>query len=174
MPSGRQPSARERETLREQLQAYAARLNLPQAQVDHLAASIRDRFRYNADAQSEEALARQQNQWQALIREETGRADLVPEPLAPPLAMVYRQRICLDPAPGEVKVGVLANPDGSHRGDPMVLQSSGYGAVDDQALALVANQAMPTADRPNAYLVTVAPRVDPGPRPCIAPAPART
>ena len=171
MPS---PWARERETLREHLQAYADHLNLPQSQVDRLAKSLRDRFRYNADAQSDETLTRQQNQWQALIRQETGMADLVPEPLATPLAMVYQQRICLDPVPGTVKVGVLANPDGSHRDDPVVLQSSGYGAVDDQALTLVANQTMPTADLPNAYIFSVEPRVDPGRQPCIAPAPART
>ncbi len=174
LPSGRQFSARERQTLREHLQTYADHLNLPQAQVDRLAASIRDRFRYNTEAQSDEVLARQQSQWQVLIRQETGMADLIPEPLATPLAMVYRQRLCLDPAPGMVKVGVLANPDGSHRGDPVVLQSSGYGAVDDQALTLVADQVMPTADLPNAYIFSVEPRVDPVRQPCITPAPGRT
>ena len=154
--------------LRAQLQAYAAELNLPQSRIDRLAAAIRERFSYDAVASANEVLPINQTQWQDLIRQATGIADLTPATLPDPLPMVYRQRACLTPAPGSVKVGILANPDGSHHSDPVVLQGSGYGAVDEKALKTVMEQEFLTAEAIKAYILTVEPDIDYGPNPCLA------
>ncbi|MFH7244942.1 MAG: hypothetical protein ACHWZW_19070 [Spirulina sp.] len=155
--------------LRAQLQAYAAELNLPQGRIDRLAANLRQRFSYNAAASAEEVLPINQTQWQDQIRQATGLADLTATPLPDPLAMVYRQRVCLTPAPGPVKVGLLANPDGTQAEDPVVLQSSGYGAVDTRAIRAATDHTLPRADQPKAYILTVDPEVDPGRTPCLDP-----
>jgi len=155
--------------LREQLQAYAAQLNLPQGRIDRLAANLRQRFRFDAVASADEVFPLNQTQWQDAIRQDTGVADLSPEALPDPVPLVYRQRVCLAQAPGPVKVGIVTNPDGSHHGDPVVLQSSGYGAVDEKALKAIADQPLPTADHPKAYVLTVQPSVDSGHNPCLDP-----
>lgn len=155
--------------LRAQMQAYAAQLNLPQSRIDRLAANLRQRFSYNAAASAEEVLPINQTQWQDRLRQTTGLADLTAEPLPTPLTMVYRQRVCLTPAPGPVKVGLLANPDGTQVEDPVVLQSSGYGAVDIRAIRAATEHTLPSADQPKSYILTVEPKVDAGRTPCIDP-----
>ncbi len=158
--------------LRAQLQAYAAELNLPQSRIDRLAASIRQRFSYDAAASANEVLPVNQTQWQDRIRQTTGLADLTAEPLPSPLSLVYRQRVCLTPPPGPVKVGLLANPDGTQAEDPVVLQSSGYGTVDARVIRAVKDHPLPEANGPKAYILTVDPEVDAGRTPCIDPNPA--
>lgn len=157
---------------REQLQAYAAHLNLPQEQIDRLAASIRRRFHYDAVASADQIFPINQTLWQTAIRQDTGLVDLAPEALPAPVPLVYRQRVCLAQEPGPVKMGIVVNPDGSHHGDPVVLQSSGYGAVDEKALKALADQPLPTADHLKAYVFTVDPELDYGRNPCIDPNPA--
>ncbi len=166
-PTSSQPLAPS--DVRAQLQAHAAALNLPQSRIDRLATAIRERFGYNATASAEDILPINQAQWQALIRQDTGVADLTPTALPDPMPLVYRQRACMTPAPGPVKVGMVANPDGSHHGDLVVLQSSGYGAVDEKALKTVLEQNFPAADAVRAYVLTVEPQVDAGHTPCLAP-----
>lgn len=157
--------------LREQLQAYVATLNLPQTQVDRLVDSLRHRFRYDAVASADAVLPINQTQWQRLIRQETRMADLTPKPWPDSVSMVYRQRVCLAPEPGPVTLGVVTEADGSLRGDPAVLQSSGYGAVDDKARAALAEQDFPAAETIQAYILTVEPELDYGRRPCLDPNP---
>ncbi|NJL48879.1 MAG: TonB family protein [Leptolyngbyaceae cyanobacterium SM2_5_2] len=155
----------------ERLMAYAAALNLPQAQVDGLRASVQNRFGFAADKTTREAYSANLGAWEGSIRQETGLTDLSAEVDRTDLSVTYPQRVCLANEPGEVRVGVLVNPDGSQRGEPAVLRSSGYGALDQKALAAVEAHEFPKAEGIKAYTVTVATRVDYGRRPCLNPQP---
>jgi|GEM_PF-928558 len=151
----------------ERLMAYVAALNLPQTQVDNLRASIQDRFGFAAAATSREAYSTNLRDWEESIRQETGEADLSAEVDRTSLSVTYPQRVCLVNDPVEVRVGVLTNPDGSQRGEPVVLRSSGYAALDQKALAAVQDHKFPEADGIKAYTIAVATQVDYGRRPCL-------
>ncbi|QQE63950.1 hypothetical protein GFS31_06220 [Leptolyngbya sp. BL0902] len=166
------PPALAGNNLREQLQAHAARLNFSPSRLNRLTEALRERFSYNAVTSTEEAFATNYREWQTQIRQDTGIADLTAETLPDPVAVAYWQRACLNPAPGLVRVGLVVNPDGSHHGPPVLLQSSGYGAVDDWALSTLADQTLPTANQVSAYILTVEPSVEAGPNPCLAVTPS--
>ena len=151
----------------ERLMAYVAALNLPQAQVDTLRASIQDRFGYDAEATTRDAYSTNLREWENTIQQQTGQANLSVEEDRTDLSVTYPQRVCLVNEPGEVRVGVLVNPDGSQRGEPVLLRSSGYGALDQRALAVVSDHQFPTAESLKAYTIAVEPQVDYGRRPCL-------
>ncbi|HSM81172.1 MAG TPA: energy transducer TonB, partial [Nodosilinea sp.] len=155
--------------LGERLLAYVATLNLPQAQIDQAAESIQARFGFNPAAVTRDALNTNQRQWETTIRQETGLTELTPAEDRTEFATVYPQRVCLAQAPGPIRIGALVNPDGSWRGEPALLRSSGYGALDRKALQEIQTHRFEPADGIRAYLLTVNTSVDYGRRPCLGP-----
>jgi hypothetical protein len=53
----------------------------------------------------------------------------------PPLQITYAPTACLSPDPEPGLLTVFLNPDGSQADDPIVVNSTGYDPIDDQALA---------------------------------------
>ncbi|MBE9141223.1 TonB family protein, partial [Nodosilinea sp. LEGE 07088] len=157
--------------LGERLLAYVATLNLPQGQVDRAAESIENRFAFDANAVTRATLTANQQAWAAAIRQEPGLADLSPEINRTDFSTVYPQRVCLSEAPGAITIGALVNPDGTWRGEPTLLRSSGYGALDAKALREIKRHRFDPAEGIQAYTLTVETTVDYGPRPCIEPHP---
>jgi hypothetical protein len=157
--------------LGEQLLAYIAALDLPPSQVEQAAQSIQNRFAFNADAVTREALNANQQRWEAAIRQDTGLAELSPEIDRTDFSTVYPQRVCLSDAPGPITIGALVNPDGSWRGDPTLLRSSGYGSLDRKALQEIQSHTFAPAEGATAYVLTVETSVDYGPHPCLDPNP---
>lgn len=155
----------------ERLLAYVASLNLPQDQVDRATESIQNRFGFNAAAVTRDALSTNQRQWEAEIRQETGIADLTPELDRTSFSTVYPQRVCLTEDPGEVRIGALVNPDGTWRGEPTLLRSSGYGALDRKALQEIKTHEFAPGDGIRAQVLTVSTSVSYGTRPCLDPNP---
>ncbi|MFQ4138597.1 energy transducer TonB [Nodosilinea sp. PGN35] len=139
----------------DRLRTYVAGLNLSSERIDALTAAIRQRVTYTAEATTDAAFGQNLSQWQQTIREQTGLTDLTPEPAPEDLAVTYVQRACLSETPGPVQAGVLVSPTGSTRSQPVVLRSSGYGAVDDHALRAVTAHRFPPAGEARAYTVTV-------------------
>ncbi|MGB7313642.1 MAG: TonB family protein, partial [Nodosilinea sp.] len=156
-------------TLGERLLAYVATLDLPQAQVDRAAESIQNRFAFNAAAVTGEAFNTNQQRWETAIRQDSSQANLAPEINGTEFSTVYPQRVCLSDTPGDINIGAVVNPDGSWRGEPTLLRSSGYGALDRKALQEIQNHRFSPADGLKAYVLTVETTVDYGPRPCLDP-----
>lgn len=154
-----------------QLLAYVAALNLPQAKVDRAAESIQNRFSFNAAAVTRDTFNANQSAWVNTLRQETGLSALSPEINRSEFSTVYPQRVCLTDAPGEIAVGAVANPDGSWRGAPTLLRSSGYGALDRKALQEIQRHRFAASDGIKAYVLTVDTSVDYGGRPCLNPNP---
>lgn len=152
-----------------QLLAYVATLNLPQAKVDRAAESIQNRFVFNAAAVTRDTFNANQSQWVSTLRQETGLAELSPEIDRSEFSTVYPQRVCLADSPGEINVGALVNPDGSWRGEPTLLRSSGYGVLDRKALQEIRRHRFDPAEGVKAYVLTIDTRVDYGDRPCLDP-----
>ncbi|MEA5450851.1 TonB family protein [Leptolyngbya sp. CCNP1308] len=154
-----------------QLLAYVAALNLPQAKVDRAAEYIQNRFSFNAAAVTRDAFTTNQNEWISALRQEPGLGDLSPEINRSEFSTVYPQRVCLTDAPGEIAVGAVVNPDGSWRGAPTLLRSSGYGALDRKALQEIQRHRFAASDGIKAYVLTLDTSVDYGGRPCLNPNP---
>ncbi|WP_155523514.1 hypothetical protein [Nodosilinea nodulosa] len=155
----------------EHLLAYVATLNLPASQIEQAAESIQNRFAFNAAAVTRDALNANQQQWEAAMRQDTGLANLSPEIDRTDFSTVYPQRVCLSNLPGKITIGAVANPDGSWRGKPTLLRSSGYGALDRKALEEIQRHTFASAEGVKAYLLTVDTTVDYGPHPCLNPNP---
>ncbi len=152
----------------ERLLAYVAALNLPPGQIERAAASVQDRFGYNAAAVTRDTFNTNKAQWESAIQQETGIATLAAEDdRTSDFLTVYPQRVCLVEEPGEIKIGALVNPDGSWRGAPRLLRSSGYAALDRKALQDIQSHRFTPADSITAYVLTVSTTVDYGRRPCI-------
>lgn len=154
-----------------QLLAYVAALNLPQAKVERAAESIQNRFSFNAAAVTGDTFDTNRNTWVSALRQDTGIADLSPEINRSEFSTVYPQRVCLTDAPGKIAVGAVANPDGSWRGAPTLLRSSGYGALDRKALQEIQRHRFAPGDGIKAYVLTIDTSVDHGGRPCLNPNP---
>jgi len=145
-----------------------ATLNLPPDQIERATASVQDRFGFNAAAVTRDTFNTNKAQWESAIQQETGIATLAPEDdRTSDFFTVYPQRVCLAEAPGEIKIGALVNPDGSWRGAPRLLRSSGYAALDRKALQDIQSHRFTPADSITAYVLTVSTTVDYGRRPCI-------
>lgn len=153
----------------ERLLAYVATLNLPQAQIDQAADFIQDRFAYNPSAVTRETFNTNQSTWVSNIRQDTGLADLSPEINRANFSTVYPQRVCLVEAPKDINIGAVVNSNGSWRGQPALLKSSGYGALDRKALQEIQTHTFPPTDGLKAYVLTIETTVDYGPRPCLDP-----
>ncbi|MGB3202824.1 MAG: hypothetical protein WBA99_18100 [Nodosilinea sp.] len=153
----------------ERLLAYVATLDLPQTQIDQAAEFIQDRFAYDASAVTRETFNANQSAWVSKIRQDTGLADLSSEINRTDFLTVYPQRVCLVEAPKALSIGAVVNPDGSWRGQPTLLRSSGYGALDRKALQEIQAHTFPPTDGLTAYVLTVETTVDYGPRPCLDP-----
>jgi TonB family protein len=152
----------------ERLLAYVATLNLPPGQIERATASVQDRFGYNAAAVTRDTYNTNRAQWESAIQQETGLATLTAaEDRTDDFSAVYPQRVCLVEEPGEIKIGALVNPDGSWRGAPRLLRSSGYAALDRKALQDIQSHRFTPADSITAYVLTVSTTVDYGRRPCI-------
>jgi outer membrane biosynthesis protein TonB len=141
--------------LGDRLRTYVAGLNLPAERVEQLRAAILQRVTYTAEATTAAAFDQNLSQWQSTIRADTGLTTLTPEPAPTELDVTYYQRACLSESPGPVQAGVLVSPSGSTRSQPVVLRSSGYGAVDDHALRAVTTHQFPPSSEARAYTVTV-------------------
>lgn len=144
-------------------------LNLPQAKVDRAAESIQNRFGFNAAAVTRDTFNANQSQWVSTLQRETGLADLSPEINRSKFSTVYPQRVCLADSPGEINVGAVVNPDGSWRGEPTLLRSSGYGILDRKALQEIQRHRFAPAEGIKAYVLTIDTSVDYGDRPCLDP-----
>lgn len=154
-----------------QLLAYVAALNLPQAKVDRAAESIQNRFSFNAAAVTRDAFNTNQSEWISALRQDTGIADLSSEINRSEFSTVYPQRVCLTDAPGQIAIGAVVNPDGSWRGAPTLLRSSGYGTLDRKALQEIQRHRFAASDGIKAYVLTLDTSVDYGGRPCLNPNP---
>lgn len=154
---------------REQVLAYLSGLDFSQERIDQLAATMWQRYGYSGQDTTRGEYTGNLNQWQVQIQQETGRADLVAEEDRTNLEVSFARRVCLAQAPGEVKVGFVANPDGSFRQEPVVLRSSGYAELNQKALDVVRQHEVPAADQIKAYTVTVETSVDYGENDCLEP-----
>ncbi|PSN06735.1 hypothetical protein C7293_30795 [filamentous cyanobacterium CCT1] len=155
----------------ERLLAYVAALDLPSGQVERAAESIENRFAFDATAVTRETFNANQSAWESEIRQDTGLANLSPDIDRTEFTTVYPQRVCLSDVPGDINIGAVVNPDGSWRGEPTLLRSSGYGALDRKALQEIQDHTFSPAAGVKAYVLTVETSVDYGPRPCLDPNP---
>jgi TonB family protein len=153
--------------LGERLLAYVASLNLPSTQVDRAAASIQNRFGYNADAATRDAFNTKKTQWESTLQQQTGIAGLTAAEDRTAYATVYPQRVCLATDPGEIRVGALVGPDGTWQGEPVLLRSSGYGSLDRKALQEIQSQRFAPGEGLRAYVLTIKTSVEYGSRPCL-------
>lgn len=152
---------------RETILAYVAGLNLPEERMNQLAATVWQRYGYSTLDTSRGEYTDNLTQWQAMIQQETGLADLVAEEDRTDFSVEMERRVCLVRPPGEVKVGFVVNPDGSFRQAPVLLRSSGYDELNQKALDTI-QQYNPAADDDiKAYTVTVETAVDYGPNDCL-------
>ena len=153
--------------LGERLLAYVGTLKPPADQIDRLARYLKERFAYNQAATQGDTYDRNLESWQTSIRQSTTLSELTPEADGTDFSLKLPQRVCLRQLPTEVKLGVLAAANGSQLEAPVVLLSSGYGAVDRQAQDLVSQHPFPAAASIKAYTVAVATQVDYGQHPCL-------
>ncbi|NJM98212.1 MAG: hypothetical protein HC800_14590 [Phormidesmis sp. RL_2_1] len=66
-------------------------------------------------------------------------------------------RLCLDPIPNDAEVGILFDSEGEIVGEPMLIRSTGYPALNNEILATIADYSGFPADRQSkAYTLTVA------------------
>lgn len=154
-------------SLGDRLMAYATGLSLPAEHISRLSRYLEDRFAYHEAATQRDTYNRNLQAWQAQIRETTGLPGLTPDLDRTDFSLTVPQRVCLRQPPTEVRLGVLTQPDGSLAEPPVVLRSSGYRALDQQAQGLVTNHSFPPADSIKAYTLQVAIQVDYGLRPCL-------
>lgn len=154
-------------SLGERLMAYAAGLALPADQISRLGRYLQERFAYNEAATQRDTYNRNLQVWEAQVRETTGLPGLTPDIDRTDFSLTVPQRVCLRQPPSEVSLGVLTKPDGSLVEPPVVLRSSGYSALDQQAQGLVANHSFPPADSIKAHTLKVDIEVDYGLRPCL-------
>jgi len=153
---------------REEMLAYVASLDLPQARMDQLAAVIWQRYGYSRQDTSRGEYTDNLSQWQDQIRQDTGQPDLTAEEDRTDFAVSFQRRACLSTPPGDIKVGFVVNPDGSFRQEPLLLRSSGYAELNQKALDRLRQYEPPGADRLKAYTVTVETAVDYGGQDCLA------
>jgi len=151
----------------ERLLAYATGLALPADHINRLGRYLQDRFAYNETATQRDTYNRNLQVWETQVREATGLPQLTPETDRTDFSLTVPQRVCLRQPPTEVRLGVLTKPDGTLAEPPVVLRSSGYSALDQQAQGLVANHSFPPADSVKAHILKVAIQVDYGLRPCL-------
>ncbi len=154
---------------REEILAYVASLDFSQERMEQLSAILWQRYGYSSLNTRRGEYTENLTQWQAEIRQETGVADLTAEEERTDFSVEMERRACLAEPPGEVKVGYVVNPDGSFRQEPVVLRSSGYGELNQRALAAIRQAPPPQADQIKAYTATVETSVDYGPHDCLAP-----
>lgn len=153
--------------LGQRLLAYAANLTLPGEQISQLRRYILQRFGYGEAATQRDAYNSKLQQWEASIQQQTGIPGLRAEVDRSELSITYQQRVCLRVEPGESRIGVLINPDGSQRQEPVLLRSSGYGLLDQEAVDLVKRHSFPSTQAVKAYTVGVKNRLDYGRQPCL-------
>jgi TonB family protein len=153
--------------LGQRLLAYAANLQLPGERINQLRSYILQRFGYSEAVTHRDVYNSNLKQWESLIQQQTGISDLTAEIDRSQLSITYQQRVCLRAEPGEARVGVLVNPDGSQRQEPVLLRSSGYAVLDQEAVELVKRHNFGPAPTLKAYTVPVKNRLDYGRQPCI-------
>lgn len=153
--------------LGQRLLAYASTLQLSGERVNQLRGYISQRFSHNDATTTFDAYANKLKQWETQAQQETGIPDLTAETDRSQLSITYQQRVCLRVQPGEARVGALVNPDGSQRQEPVLLRSSGYAILDQEAVALVKNHRFSPNDTIKAYTVPVKNRLDYGQQPCL-------
>lgn len=154
---------------RETILAYVASLNLPEDRLTQLSATIWQRYGYSTLNTSRGEYTDNLTQWQEDIQQETGLADLVAEEDRTDFDVEIKRRVCLVQPPGDIKIGFVANPNGSLQQDPVLLRSSGYEILDQKALERLGQYAPEQADSIKAYTVTVETAVDYGPNDCLSP-----
>lgn len=154
-------------SLGERLMAYATGLALPADQISRLGRYLQERFAYNEAATQRDTYNRNLQAWEAQVRETTGLQELTPDIDRTDFSLTVPQRVCLRQPPAEVRLGVLTKPDGSLVEPPVVLRSSGYSALDQQAQGLVANYSFSPANSIKAHTLKVDIEVDYGLRPCL-------
>jgi len=153
--------------LGQRLLAYAANLQLPGERINQLRSYILQRFGYSEAVTHRDVYNSKLQQWESLIQQETGIPDLTAEIDRSQLSITYQQRVCLRAEPGETRVGVLVNPDGSQRQEPILLRSSGYAVLDQEAVELVKRHNFNPAPTLKAYTVPVKNGLDYGRQPCL-------
>ncbi len=152
-------------SLGEQLQE----LNLPQAQIERVLASIQERFVYDAEAASPAAYEANLSAWTTALQQQPGLASVVPQAYPTPLSVTYYQRACLPETPGTAKIGAVVNPAGEPQTRPVVLQSSGYGVIDRLVMNRVRTHTFPQTADPRAYTLEVDTQVNHGQNDCLKP-----
>jgi hypothetical protein len=152
----------------ETLLAYVASLDLPEERLNQLAATLWQRYGYSSLNTRREDATENLEVWQDTIQQETGLTDLIPqEDHTANLSVEIERRVCLTKPPGDIKLGLLVNPDGSLRQEPALLRSSGYDELNQKAIDLIHQYAPQRSDEIKAYTVTVDTAVDYGPNDCL-------
>ena len=154
---------------RERILAYVASLDFSQERMDQLAATLWQRYGYSSLNTRRGEYTDNLTQWQAEIRQQTGMEALTAEEERTNFSVEMQRRACLSQPPGEVKIGYVVNPDGSFRQEPVLLRSSGYRELNQQALETIRQFGPPASEQIKAYTVTVETSVDYGPYDCLAP-----
>lgn len=110
---------------------------------------------YSSQGTTAEAAAANRQDWVAALQDETDNPDLavVEEPIELPVS--YRGRVCLSPEPGDGLIGVWIKADGSLGDQPVLLQSTGYPLLNQQAADAIAELAFPAADADTLYQIAV-------------------
>ena len=153
---------------RDNILAYVAGLDLSQARIDQLAANIWRQYGYSVFNTSRGEYTDNLTQWQNDLQAETGLADLTAEEDRTEFKVEIDRRVCLVEPPGDIKIGFVVNPDGSLRQDPVLLRSSGYEDLNQQAMDRVSQYQPPATDAVKAYTVTVETGVNYGAYNCLA------
>jgi hypothetical protein len=153
----------------ETILAYVASLALPEERMEQLAAMVWQRYGYSTLDTSRGDYTDNLIRWQETIQQETGLEDLTAEEDRTDFSVEMERRVCLVQPPGEVRIGFVANPDGSFRQGPVLLRSSGYDELNRKALEVVRQYESPGDDDIKAYTVTVETAVEYGPNDCLEP-----
>jgi hypothetical protein len=110
---------------------------------------------YSDEGTTAEAAAANRQDWVAALQAETDNPDLavVEDPVE--LPVTYQGRVCLSPEPSDGLIGVWIKPDGSLGSEPVLLQSTGYPLLNQQAADAIAELAFPEADADTLYQIAV-------------------
>ncbi|PSN18457.1 hypothetical protein C7271_12440 [filamentous cyanobacterium CCP5] len=136
--------------------------------VADLRAYLDRRYGYQPHSTTRDALKANEEHWIAEVKQSLDRADLEPEIYRPDLEVAYRQRVCFEPTPWSKPVlGFVLTPSGLLADDPVVLRSTGYGVLDNRAIAVLKRATLTPPDNTTAYTIEADVSIDYGRYDCL-------
>lgn len=108
---------------------------------------------YNATGTTAEEAEVARQSWIGSIQAEAAANLAVAEPIEIPVT--YEGRICLSPEPVNGLIGVWVRPDGTLGSDPVLLKSTGYGLLNEQAASAIAALQFPESETSVAHEIRI-------------------